>query len=112
MFLDYKKIFNVLRGCGLFFTIWPRKVDGGRFWDFWYAIVWWVNVLNSGATIPSSALAAYYYRADLVNMMKSLVELTYLFEACFNFIYCKVKVSNWEVRIAQGYLLFKYDFMD
>ncbi|XP_066601418.1 odorant receptor 85f-like [Prorops nasuta] len=91
LFETHRNLLIFLRGLSLFFGIWPLDTDAGYFKKLINNAMWWFFTISSGATVPPLCLGIYYYRSDLVNMMKSLVEVTYISEAFFNCIYCRVQ---------------------
>ncbi|XP_015173220.1 PREDICTED: uncharacterized protein LOC107064725 [Polistes dominula] len=78
---------------------WPLQSDTNILKKILYGLLWWSYAINGTTSIMALLRGFSYYRQDIVNMMKSIVEFVYICESLFNLCYCTLQKSNFKMLI-------------
>ncbi|EZA56761.1 hypothetical protein X777_02368 [Ooceraea biroi] len=84
------RLIRMLRVCGTYYTIWPLSSEDGKYKTLFCNFLWWfytVNILTEVFLIIKSM----FHQEGSVNILKSLVETTYVLEISFGIICCRIR---------------------
>ncbi|XP_026826184.1 uncharacterized protein LOC105287899 isoform X3 [Ooceraea biroi] len=101
-------VLRVLQICGAFTSTWPPDPTATKREIFFRDLSWFLSIMNVLSSIPPLILGAWYSRNDIIQMMKSLSELTALMEVLFNLILCKIERLRLQKLLAKISDFFKY----
>lgn len=93
-----ERVFHILSVLGKITSIWPSKLHEKSYVKFAINCQWYFLLLNSVGLIIPLVLGVYHNQHQPVLMMKTLSELTAIFEVFFNLILCKIQRQRLEVN--------------
>ncbi|KAI4503248.1 hypothetical protein M0802_001470 [Mischocyttarus mexicanus] len=96
---DNDNLIQFLQLLNISTATWPLRSDANIFKKIFYGLLWCSYAINGVTSIIAVVMGFPYYRQDIVNMMKSIVELVYIFESFFNLCYCTLQKSNFKMLI-------------
>lgn len=99
VFVKNDKLLRALRVCGLLTRVWPLEDGAGKLQVISYKALSLIYLLNDFCMIPALVSGISYYRNDFGNMMKSILELMYVFEMIGSVSYCVAQEKRFRVSI-------------
>ncbi|XP_035717349.1 uncharacterized protein LOC118439640 isoform X1 [Vespa mandarinia] len=96
---DHDNLIKFLQCLNVTTATWPLGSDTNILKKIVYTVLWCSYALNGITSILALSMGIYYYRQDIVNMMKSIVEFVYICESLFNLCYCTLQNSNLKILI-------------
>nr|XP_012232394.1 PREDICTED: uncharacterized protein LOC105678012 [Linepithema humile] len=99
--IEIHQVLRILQICGTFTSTWPPESTAKKREIFFRDLSWTLAILNVLGSVPSLILGAWYFKNDVIRMMKALSELTALMEVLFDLILCRIGRSRLQKLLAK-----------